>query len=247
HRSRRCSGSDTWGSAARCSTDRSADAAPRCRTRRYLSPSVPGAPSAPVPATRAISWLTSGGLLEQGLIARTELIGPDPLIHRTYLLDVDDQPALRVLDIELVGLAQLLQPAPSRLAVVLVVDPVNGHPLAGDLVEHRMLGATGGAPGGPDVDQSHLTPEVLLGQGASRLVQGWQGEGRYRLADQRRRQGAGIDRQILQVLLVVQGLEKQPGEPEKQDQRNQHPGSTHQTASTLAACGAVRRWRARRR
>src|SRR5690606_41297016 len=111
--------------------------------------------SATVAGSRASWRLSYGGLLEQGLTARTELIGPPPLIHRTYVLVVDDpvgiaqeglggaihaevdaQTALRVLDIELVGIAQLLQPAPSRLAVVLVVDPVNGHPLAGQLVEH---------------------------------------------------------------------------------------------------------------
>src|SRR5690606_23629338 len=150
-RSRRCSGSGTWGSAARRSGRESADARPRWRTRRCRWR--PGR-CRPAPGCRP-GPRVDVSLLEQLLIERRQLLTPDALIdgadvlvandavlvdqegfRRAVHAQVEAQLAPGVLDVEAVGVAQLDQPAARGVAVVLVVDAVHRHAPLGQAVEH---------------------------------------------------------------------------------------------------------------
>src|SRR5690606_25167254 len=143
---------------------------------------------------------------------------------------VDAERALWVGDVDLVRIEVILQPLARRLAVVLVVDPVDHHTRLGQAVEHLVLGLAGRAPGGPDVDQRRAL-ELLLGDQALLVLQVRQAKGRQRLVDQRRRQ-------LLRV--EEQAAIKEQRHAEKQQQRQQQYQAFHALASCMPSTSRTR-------
>src|SRR5678816_835133 len=106
---------------------------------------------------------------------------------------VDRDPACRVVDRDLEGIAVPLEPRQRVLARVLVVQAHHGgDSRARELAHHRMLDEARRAPRGPHVHYPHRTEHVFLREALVGLLQERQLERRRGPANERRGHLAGI-------------------------------------------------------
>ncbi|MNG08203.1 hypothetical protein D3C84_915430 [compost metagenome] len=67
--------------------------------------------------------------------------------------EIQPQHAVRIVEIDLIGIAELRQPLDGLVPLILVVHADDGNALPRQLLEVGVLPIAGRAPGGPDVEQ----------------------------------------------------------------------------------------------
>src|SRR5690606_34509125 len=107
---------------------------------------------------------------------------------RAVYTQIKSETPLRIADIQLVGIVELLQPFLRGGVLILVVDAVDHHALRSQLVKHRVLDAARYAPGRPYINQGRLANQVVRGEHLIRVFDTRQTERRKGLADQCRGQ-----------------------------------------------------------
>src|SRR5581483_11998760 len=108
----------------------------------------------------------------------------------------DSDAALEVERREPVRVAHVMQQGEAVLALVLVIQAQDRHGAGlGEVEEHRVLLAAAHAPRSPHVQEPDLAEHVALGEGLARLAELRQLEMRRRLADERRRHLARVERE----------------------------------------------------